>query len=40
MLDIVCADIADRTLAERLFEMQARSPVGLVGLLCADGGLE
>ena len=36
MLDIVCADIADRTLAERLFEMHASSLVGLVCLLCAD----
>jgi hypothetical protein len=36
ILDIICADIADRTLAKRSFEMQAGSLVGLVGLLCAN----
>jgi len=36
ILDIICADIADRTLAKRLFEMQAGSLIGLVGLLCAN----
>ena len=41
MLDIVCRDLANRTLTEGLLEMQPGSFVRFMGLLCARiGGLE
>ena len=36
MLDVVCRDLTDGSLSERLLEMHAGSFIRLVGFLCAD----